>query len=50
MGVLIEDPETARYFRTLYQHDRSGSDILPFIPEGEIRVWDPGLPWCLRPA
>jgi len=48
-GVLIEDPETARYFRDVYQHDRSGSDILPFIPEGEIRVWDPGLPGASAP-
>ncbi|MDD1647329.1 MAG: phospholipase D-like domain-containing protein [Methanomicrobiales archaeon] len=41
-GVLIEDPETAGYFRDVYLHDRSGGDILPFTPEGEAQFWDPG--------
>jgi phosphatidylserine/phosphatidylglycerophosphate/cardiolipin synthase-like enzyme len=40
-GVLIDDPGTARYFRDVYLHDRSGGDILPFTPEGEAQTWDP---------
>jgi len=42
VGVLIEDPETARYFRDMFLHDRSGGDILPFTPDGEAQFWDPG--------
>ncbi|MDD1653245.1 MAG: phospholipase D-like domain-containing protein [Methanomicrobiales archaeon] len=43
-GVLIDDPETARYFREMFQHDRAGSDILPFTVEGEVQFWE----WAAR--
>jgi cardiolipin synthase A/B len=39
-GVLIDDPETARYFRGVYLHDRSGGDILPFTTAGEVQYWE----------
>ena len=39
-GVLIDDPETARYFRDVYLQDRSGGDILPFSLAGEVQFWE----------
>ncbi|MDD1656049.1 MAG: phospholipase D-like domain-containing protein [Methanomicrobiales archaeon] len=41
-GVLIDDPEAARYFRDVYLHDRSGGDILPFTLAGEILFLEQG--------
>ena len=40
-GVLIDDPETACYFRDVYLDDRSGGDILPFTLGGETLLLEP---------
>jgi phosphatidylserine/phosphatidylglycerophosphate/cardiolipin synthase-like enzyme len=41
-GVHIDDPDTARYFREMFLHDRSGGDILPFTLAGEVLFWEQG--------
>jgi len=41
-GVLIDDPETARYFHGMFLHDRAGGDILPFTLAGEVLFWEQG--------
>lgn len=53
-GVLIDDPETACYFRDVYLDDRSGRDIVPFSPGGEMLLLEPVprgdfLPHALAP-
>ncbi len=49
-GVLVDDPDAARYFRDVYLHDRSGGDILPFTPAGEVLFWEQGDRGDLPPA
>jgi cardiolipin synthase len=48
-GVLIEDPEVARYFREVFVFDTEGEDVVPYTP-AQWGIFSPGLipPYQLR--